>query len=233
MDQPVALLFDVFGTVVDWRSAVISEGRAIAPELDWGRLADVWRGHYAPTLRRVVAGELPWAPLDELQRQMLDTTLTELGIGGLAETQRATLSRVWERLDPWPDVPASLARIKERHIICPLSNGSMRELVGIARRGHLPWDAIFSTELFHTFKPDPRTYLGAAQLLQLAPAQVMMVAAHPLDLRAAAALGLQTALVPRPLEWGPAMKVEPSAPGEFTMQAATFVELADQLASGR
>ncbi|MGH2365044.1 MAG: haloacid dehalogenase type II [Chloroflexota bacterium] len=233
MDLPAALLFDVFGTVVDWRGAVIREGLAIAPRLDWGRLADVWRGHYAPTLRRVVAGELPWAPLDELQGQMLETTLTELGIAGLTETQRATLSRVWERLDPWPDVAAGLARLKERYIICPLSNGSVRELVGIARRGRLPWDAIFSTELFHTFKPDPRTYLGAAGLLQLAPAQVMMVAAHPLDLRAAAALGLQTAFVPRPLEWGPKTNVQPSGAGEFTVQAATFMDLADQLATDR
>lgn len=224
-----ALTFDVFGTVVDWRGTIIREGRALRPDLDWARIADAWRGLYQPTLSRVTRGELAWTPFDALQRMMLDQVLETLDIGGLSDTERAHLAGLWAHLDAWPDAIEGLSRLKHSFTVCALSNGSVRQLVGIARHAGLPWDMIFSVELFHAYKPDPRVYLGAAELLQLDPSQVMMVAAHVSDLRAARDLGLRTAFVARPLEWGPQRRAEQPEPGEFDLIARDFVHLAEQL----
>ena len=230
MPQDVAALtFDVFGTVVDWRSAIVREGRALLPDADWPVLADAWRKLYRPALERVTRGEAPWATFDDLQAEMLEQVLAEHGVAGLAAGQKAELSTVWRRLEPWPDAVPGLTRLKERFVICALSNGSVWQLISLAKYGRLPWDAIFSVELFHAYKPDPRVYLGAAELLQLAPERVMMVAAHVYDLQAAKANGMRTAFVARPHEWGPSSGAEAASRAEFDVVASDFEDLAAQL----
>lgn len=188
-----ALTFDVFGTVVDWRSAIVREGQALG-EHDWAAFADDWRRLYRPTLERVIKGEMAWASFDELQRSMLEDVLEAHHFSGLSEEQKARFSTVWRRLDPWPDAIPGLQRLKERFVVCALSNGSMSQLISLAKHGGLPWDAILSVELFQAYKPDPRVHLGAINLLQLPAREVMMVAAHVYDLRPAAANGFADGL---------------------------------------
>jgi 2-haloacid dehalogenase len=224
-----ALTFDVFGTVVDWRSAIVREGHALRPGLDWPAIADDWRKLYRPTLERVTAGELPWSTFDELQRIMLDQVLDRYHVDDIDGGQRDQLSTVWRRLDPWPEVSVGLVRLKTRFAVCALSNGSMWQLISLAKHGGLPWDAILSVELFRAYKPDPRVYLGAAELLQLPPDQVLMVAAHVYDLEAAKGCGMRTAFVARPDEWGPGAGAERPAAGAFDLTAAGFDDLAAQL----
>jgi len=224
-----ALTFDVFGTVVDWRTAVIREGQALVDRTDWPEIADKWRNMYRPTIASVTAGERPWATFDELQLWMLEQVLAEYGITQLTDAQKLELSYVWRRLESWPDAAPGLARLKERFVICALSNGSVWQLIQLARYGKLPWDSVFSVELFKAYKPDPRVYLGACELLQLQPEQVMMVAAHVYDLRSARDNGMKTAFVTRPNEWGPAGTAEDYQPGEFDIVAKDFLDLADQL----
>src|SRR5215212_3743918 len=197
-----ALTFDVFGTVVNWRSAIIREGRAVHANADWSAIADSWRKLYRPTIDSVTRGERAWATFDELQRVMLEQVLDQYQVRGLAEPQKAHLATVWERLDPWPDVVPGLSRLKESLVVTALSNGSMWQLIRLAKHGHIPWDAIISVELFQAYKPDPRVYHGAANLLQLQTSDVMMVAAHVYDLRAARDNGMKTAFVARANEWG-------------------------------
>lgn len=213
-----ALAFDVFGTVVDFRSTIIDEGRAIETRtgvrLDWAELADRWRGRYAPNLQRVMRGELPWTPLDALHRRALDDVLAELGGEALTAADRDAFNLVWHRLRPWPDSVPGLTALRRGHILTTMSNGNVRLLVDMAKNAGLPWDCVLCAELVQAYKPDPRTYLSVPRLLALRPDQVMMVAAHVQDLRAAAAQGLRTAFVPRPYEHGPAT-VLPAA-GELT-----------------
>ena len=202
-----ALVFDVFGTVVDWRAAVISEGRALSDEhgleVDWPSFADRWRreGYLGP-IQEMVAGGRPWAPIDTVLRDHLDRLAGDYGFAGVGTVALDRLAGVWERLDPWPDAVAGLDRLRARYVIGPLSNATFGALTRMARRAGLGWDCIIATELFGTYKPDPRTYLGAAGLLRLPPERVMLVAAHPNDLDAARSCGLRSAYVPRPLEWG-------------------------------
>lgn len=237
-----ALLFDVFGTVVDWRSGVrrdVAEAaRQAGRTVDAGAFADAWRAGYAPAMDEVRHGELPWTKLDDLHRRTLERLLPEYGLDGLAETQRRWLNTCWHRLDPWPDVLAGLRRLKQHVVIATLSNGNVAMLVNMARRAGLPWDMIFSAELFRHYKPDPACYLGAVDLLGLEPRQVMLVAAHNADLAAAAALGLATAFVPRPAEHGPGSQGSGSradlAPsGDYTLVAADFGSLAEALSNPR
>jgi 2-haloacid dehalogenase len=229
-----ALLFDVFGTVVDWRGGVIREGERLGAEkglsVDWAAFANAWRGEYAPSMDRVRSGELPWTRLDELHRQSLERLLQSFGVEGLSEGDKDDLNHAWHRLDPWPDSVPGLTRLHERYVIAPLSNGNVSLLVQMARRGGLPWDTILSAELARRYKPDPEAYLTAAALLDLAPAEMMMVAAHPDDLRAAAALGFRTAYIHRPLEWGPRTE-PPERPqeSEFDLAAESIEELAERL----
>ena len=227
-----ALVFDVFGTVVDWRSTVIREGEAVGREkdldVDWAAFADAWRGRYAPSMDRVRRGEIPWTNLDALHRASLEELLDEFGVESLSEEQKARFNKVWHRLDPWPDAVEGLTRLKERYVISTLSNGNVALLVNMAKRAGLPWDLILSAELVRHYKPDPETYLMAPELLDLHPSQVMMVAAHPHDLRAAQENGLRTAYVPRPLEFGPGGKGEPPDPS-FDLATEDFVELAEML----
>ena len=226
-----ALCFDVFGTVVDWRTSIIREGQLLqqrvnlAPQ-DWGVFANDWRAGYQPAMQDVRSGALPWTDIDGLHRRILNRLLAARDMA-LSEDDAADLNRVWHRLIPWPDSVAGLYRLKQTHTITSLSNGNMALLVNMAKHAGLPWDAVLSAELFRHYKPDPEVYRGAAHMLGLQPAQVMMVAAHPSDLRAAAACGLRTAYVPRPLERGPGGWMEPCAAEEFDVVANDFIALAE------
>jgi len=229
MDDLRALIFDVFGTVVDWRSTIIREGEALGRkkglDVDWAAFADAWRGRYAPSMDRVRSGEIPWTNLDALHRASLEELLDEFGVESLPEEEKDRFNKVWHRLDPWPDAVEGLTRLKERYVIAPLSNGNVALLVNMAKRAGLPWDLILSAELVRHYKPDPETYLMAPELLDLHPEQVMMVAAHAHDLRAAQENGLRTAYVPRPLEFGPDGDADEPPDPSFDLVADDFVEL--------
>ena len=231
-DSVKALAFDVFGTVVDWRSTVIRKGRALGRakglEVDWAAFADAWRDGYGPAMNRVRTGELQWKTIDELHRLILDGLLERFAITGLDEAEKDDLNRVWHRLDPWPDAVEGLTKLKSRFIIASLSNGNVALLVNMAKHGGLPWDAVLSAELAGRYKPDREVYLKAADLLGLEPSAVMMVAAHKGDLRAAAKAGLRTAFVPRPRE-RPNRQIDLSVDGEFDVSAEDFVDLARKL----
>ncbi len=232
---PQALVFDVFGTVVDWRGSIAAEGArlarawGLAPSIDWAAFADAWRGRYRPSMERVARGELPWTNLDGLHRLSLEEALAEFGLAGLAEDRQAHLTTVWHRLDPWPDSVAGLTRLRRGFILATLSNGNVALLVHMARRAGLPWDCILSAELFRAYKPDPRVYRGAAALLGLPPDAVMLVAAHQDDLRAAQRVGLRAAFVPRPLEFGPHRTPDLTPDPAFDFVATDFLDLARQL----
>ena len=180
-------------------------------------------------MARVRSGESPWMNIDQLHRMILDELLQRFGIDSLTEEEIDHLNRVWHRLDPWSDVRRGLALLKRRHIIATLSNGNVALLVNMAKHGRLPWDAVLSAELFHHYKPDPEAYLGAAAMLGLEPSEVMMVAAHKDDLRAAQACGLATAFVRRPREKGPKVKVDVSPEPSFDYNARDFVDLAKRI----
>jgi 2-haloacid dehalogenase len=229
-----ALIFDVFGTVVDWRASIIRECKALARRkkiaADWDAFADAWRAGYRPAMARVRSGELPWLNIDQLHRLILDELLGKFSIEGLTEADIDHLNRAWHRLDPWPDARRGLALLKRRHIIATLSNGNVALLVDMAKHGRLPWDTVLSAELFKHYKPDPESYLGAAAILGCEPAEVMMVAAHKDDLRAAKACGLATGFVGRPKEKGPKAKVDVSPEADFDINAKDFIDLARRLA---
>jgi len=227
------LVFDTFGTVVDWRSSVIAEGeklgRAKGLSVDWTAFADAWRGGYGPALNRVRTGQLPWTKLDMLHRTTLDELLARFKVEGLSEDEKKHFNRVWHRLHGWPDAVAGLTRLRTRFVIAPLSNGNLALLTNMAKFAGLPWDCILSTELVRHYKPDKETYLMVPEFFDVEPAAVMMVAAHQGDLQAAQKLGLQTAYVHRPLEFGPARTSNPPASGRFDFLAKDFRDLAAQL----
>lgn len=227
-----ALVFDVFGTAVDWRGSIIREGKewgkAKGLSVDWENFADRWRAGYAPSMDRVRKGQLPWMKLDALHRLILDELLVEFKIAGLTESEKNHWNRVWHRLTPWPDVVEGLMRLKKKFVLATLSNGNVSLLVEMAKHSGLPWDTVLSAELFHHYKPDRETYVGAADLLGYPPTEVTMVAAHANDLRAARACGLKTAYVARPREYGTSKPEEPG-PGEFDVHATDFIDLAGKL----
>ncbi len=227
-----ALAFDVFGTVVDWRSTVIREGEALGRakglRIDWAAFADAWRDGYGPAMNRVRQGEIPWKTIDELHRMILDELLERFAIKSLTEAEKEQFNRVWHRLDSWPDSVAGLTRLKREFIVASLSNGNVALLVNMARHAGLPWDAVLSSELAGRYKPDREVYLKAASLLGLPPGGVMMVAAHKGDLRAAARAGLRTAFVPRPQE-RPNRSIDLSYEDSFDVNARDFLDLAAQL----
>jgi 2-haloacid dehalogenase len=233
-DSLRALVFDVFGTCTDWRGSVIRAGEALGQArgitADWPALADEWRRDgYIRGIARIRSGETPYVSSDELFRRKLDDLLPKYGIAGLEESAIHDLAHAWRRLDPWPDTVPGLRRLKSRFVIAPLSNGSFATLTEMARRGGMPWDCIISTELRRTFKPEREAYLLAPTLLDLEPDQVMLVAAHDNDLKGAQAAGLHTALIPRPLEWGPGGPQPPPPDPSFDFVAQDFGELATQL----
>jgi 2-haloacid dehalogenase len=233
MHDVKAILFDTFGTVVDWRSSLINEftpwGEARGLKVDWVAFADAWRGAYAPSMDRVRKGELPWTILDVLHRQSLDRLVGEFGITGLSEAELDHMNRVWHRLHPWPDSVAGLTRLKTRHIIAPLSNGNVALLVNLAKFAGLPWDMVFGSEISHHYKPDPEVYLGACSMLGLQPGQVMMAAAHNYDLGAARALGLRTGFFARPTEYGPNQTKDVKATSDWDVIATDIEDLARQM----
>tara|TARA_B110000211_G_C13995467_1_gene515993 strand:+ start:24 stop:878 length:855 start_codon:yes stop_codon:yes gene_type:complete len=228
-----ALTFDVFGTVVDWRGSIIREGQLLAAKkgynVDWARFADSWRSGYGPAMNKVRSGELPWTKIDDLHRMILDDLVEEYSLTGMSEAELVHFNEAWHRLSPWPDTVSGLNKLKSKYVITTLSNGNVSLLTHMAKNGGLPWDAILSAELSGHYKPDPQAYLKAADLLSLKPEQVMMVAAHPSDLRAAARTGLKTAYVIRPLERGPGRPVNRNPDGEFDYTAEDFNDLAGQL----
>src|SRR5215212_2648119 len=234
--QLKALVFDVFGTCVDWRSSIAREGEAFGRKLgvtgvDWLAFADAWRAQYQPQMETVRSGQRPWTTLDVLHREALDTLLPAFGLGAMSEADRDDLTRAWHRLDPWPDVVEGLTRLKTRYIIAPNSNGHIALLVNMAKRAGLPWDAILGAEIAQAYKPRPEVYLRCAEALGLAPSSVMMVAAHNRDLVTAAACRLQTAFVPRPTEYGPHQTSDLVPEREFDLVARDFNDLAHQLES--
>jgi 2-haloacid dehalogenase len=231
MQHVRAILFDVFGTVVDWRGSLIADlgawGASRGIQADWAGLAAAWRGAYAPSMEEVRRGARPWTVLDNLHRASLQQLLPRFGLSDLYEADIDHINQVWHRLDPWPDSVPGLTRLKRTHVIAPLSNGNLSLLVDMARHAGLPWDAVFASDLFGHYKPDKETYLGACRLLRLEPGAVMLAAAHPSDLAAAQRFGLRTGFIARPQEHGPGGTAEPG--GTWDVSVASIEELADRL----
>jgi 2-haloacid dehalogenase len=228
-----ALTFDVFGTTVDWLSGVAADakrlGRLSGVDADWERLAGAWRALYVPSMDRVRRGELPWTNFDQLHRMSLDQVLREVGAEGFDSAAREELTRAWERLPAWPDSAPGLERLARRYTVATLSNGNRAQQTALIEFAGLPFQRILSAEDFHHYKPDPEVYLGAASALGLQPGQVMMVAAHKSDLRAAQAAGLRAAFVERPLEKGPGGGADLLPDPLADVQATDFMDLADKL----
>ncbi|WP_448641049.1 haloacid dehalogenase type II [Geodermatophilus sp. URMC 63] len=224
-----ALVFDVFGTVVDWRGGVAREAaRLLGPDVDAAAFADAWRARYQPALDRVRSGERPWTVLGALHRESLPEALASVGVDGVTGDVAGELVLAWHRLDPWPDAVAGLTRLRRSHVLAPLSNGGVRLSVDLARRAGLPWDLVLGAEVAGHYKPDPEVYDSAPRLLDVPPSAVCMVAAHTDDLAAARARGLRTAYVHRPDEFG-GDPVPPAADPDADLSVASFEELATTL----
>ena len=229
-----ALTFDVFGTVVDWRSSIMRAGEALGRRkgirhVDWTAFADAWRGLYQPMLEKVRSGELGWTKLDDLHRMALDRLLIDFKIEGLSQTEIDEFNRAWHRLDPWPDAVPGLTRLRRKYILATLSNGNVALIVTMAKRAGLPWDAVLGAEVARHYKPQPEAYLSTAALLGLRPEQCLMVAAHNGDLRAASSVGLRTAFVARPTEYGPEQTKDLAPDGPWDVAARDFEDLATRL----
>jgi 2-haloacid dehalogenase len=226
------IAFDVFGTLVDWRSSIADAlarvGGKAGLRADWPAVADAWRSRYRPALDRQVRGEAPFQPLDVLHREMLDEVAEHYGLQALTDAQRDELVRAWHRLTPWPDTVPGLTALRKRYILTPLSNGGIGLLTRLARSAGLPFDCILSAELARAYKPDPRTYQLVPGFFDIPPERVLMVACHPSDLEGAARSGLRTAYIPRPLEWGPTTTV-PVAPAGADIVAEDLISLGAQL----
>jgi 2-haloacid dehalogenase len=225
-----ALLFDVFGTVVDWRASIIEDLSRFAAakglKADWAAFADDWRGLYQPAMDEVRSSRRPWTILDVLHRESLEKLLVKHGLSGLSEADKDHVNRAWHRLNPWPDAVEGLTRLKSRYIIGTLSNGNVGLLTRMAKHGRLPWDVILGAETARAYKPQPAAYLGSAELLNLQPSQVMLVAAHNGDLAAAAKVGLRTAFVARPTEYGPHQSRDFKAERDWDVVTDSFTGLA-------
>jgi len=228
-----ALTFDVFGTVVDWRSTIIREGKEIGGKIghpvDWVEFADAWRAGYKPAMQKVRSGELPWLNIDALHRLILDDLLLRFEINELSEGEKDHLNRVWHRLDPWADAREGLERLRQRYLVAPLSNGNVALLTNMAKHADLRWDCVLSAELSTHYKPDAEVYQKGAELLGLRPDEVMMVAAHNSDLQGARAAGLRTAFVYRTEEYGPEQKSDLAPDPSIDLVAGDFNDLADTL----
>ncbi|WP_227367395.1 haloacid dehalogenase type II [Halomonas sp. M20] len=223
------LAFDVFGTVVDWHGSITREVEALGLGIDGAEFALAWRAGYKPAMQRVMAGQQGWTLLDDLHLGILDEVLVQFGVTSLTEEQKHDLNKAWHRLDPWPDAVEGLRRLKQRFTLCTLSNGNLGLLANMAKRAGLPWDCILGAEVFRQYKPHPDTYLGVARVFDVAPAMVMMVAAHQNDLDSARSFGLKTAYIERPLEFGAANTKDVSASPANDFHATSLADLADQL----
>lgn len=233
MTEPKALCFDVFGTVVDWRSGVARDaaelGRRKGIERDWTAFADAWRARYQPAMEVIRSGRRGFVKLDVLHRENLEEVLRAFDITGLSEEEKDWLNRAWHRLDPWPDAVEGLTRLKRKFILATLSNGNIALMVNMAKRAGLPWDVILGAEVARAYKPRPEAYLNAADCLGLSPGECLMVAAHNGDLAAAGAVGFQRAFVSRPLEHGPGQATDLAPEQPFEYVAKDFLDLADKL----
>jgi 2-haloacid dehalogenase len=231
-DKPKALLFDVFGTLVDWRTSIARESEQVLKPLgvtaDWLAFADAWRGEYQGAMDQVRDGHIPFCKLDILHRRNLELIMPRFNISGVAENALQYLNLAWHRLDAWPDVPPGMARLRRRHLLAPCSNGNISLMVDIARRNGIHWDAILGSEIAGDYKPKPRVYLASCAAFDLAPGECMMVAAHSKDLQHAAACGLRTAHIARPNEHGPG-KGEPVPKVPVDYAASSLEDLAKQL----
>jgi 2-haloacid dehalogenase len=232
-DTVEALLFDVFGTVVDWRGSIIADltkfGAEKRIEADWAQFTDDWRGLYQPSMDEVRSGRRAWTILDVLHRESLEVLLVKYGIAGLSEAEKDYVNRAWHRLKPWPDVVAGLTRLKSRYIIGTLSNGNVGLLTRMAKNAGLPWDVVLGAETARAYKPLPQAYLASAALLNLEPGRVMLVAAHNGDLAAAAEAGLRTAFVARPAEYGPLRNRDFKAERDWDVVADSFAGVAEAM----
>ncbi|MBW3130716.1 haloacid dehalogenase type II [Hymenobacter profundi] len=231
---PKALLFDVFGTCVDWRTGITKAGEALGqrlglPDTNWAAFADAWRAQYQPQLTSVRSGARPWTRLEILNRESLDTVLADFGLQQVPATERDAFNLAWRHLLPWPDTVAGLHRLKTRFILAPNSNADIALAVHMAKFANLPWDVILGAEVAQHYKPQPEAYLRSVAALGLTPHEVLMVAAHNEDLVAAGAQGLQTAFVARPLEHGPGQTADLHPAHAFTYIAHDLHELAAQL----
>jgi 2-haloacid dehalogenase len=231
-DMPKALLFDVFGTLVDWRTSIARESEQVLKPLgvtaDWLAFADAWRGEYQGAMDQVRDGHIPFCKLDVLHRRNLELIMPRFNISGIAENALQYLNLAWHRLDAWPDVPPGMSRLRRRHLLAPCSNGNISLMVDLARRNGIHWDAILGSEIAGDYKPKPRVYLASCAAFDLPPGECMMVAAHSNDLKHAAACGLQTAHVARPNEHGPGKgEPAPKVPVDYT--AGSLEHLAEQL----
>jgi len=225
------LAFDVFGTVVDWHTGVAREVDALNLGVSGAEFALHWRAGYQPAMARVRSGELGWTKIDDLHRLILDELLTKYGITHLSPTQIAHLNTAWHRLDPWADVLPAFERLKKRFVVCSLSNGNLGLLTHMAKWGHLQWDCILSAEVFHAYKPDPKAYLGVADVFSVAPQEVVLVAAHQDDCDGARQAGLQTAYIERPYEFGAGLLKATPRNANNTFHARDLLDLAEQLGS--
>jgi len=231
MIKPTKVLaFDVFGTVVDWHGSIAAEVTKLQLPVDPHEFASAWRNGYKPAMARVRSGELPWTKIDDLHRLILNDILSDFGIHGLSESQICDLNLIWHRLTPWADTVEGLNKLKHQFMIVTLSNGNLGLLADMAKHAKLPWDLILSAEVFRHYKPDPETYLGVADIFNVTPQEVMLVAAHKDDLKSAHACGLQTAFIERPLEFGPRIRREDLHPESYiTHHAKNLIDLATQL----
>ncbi|ODT37186.1 MAG: haloacid dehalogenase, type II [Lautropia sp. SCN 70-15] len=226
---PKVLAFDVFGTVVDWHGSIVREVSALRLPVDPGQFAIAWRAGYRPAMARVRSGELGWTKIDDLHRMILDDILVKFGLEDMDEAMRRHLNLVWHRLDPWPDAVEGLRRLKSKFALCTLSNGNLGLLADMAKRAGLPWDLILSAEVFRHYKPDPEAYLGVCEVFDVAPAEMMLVAAHQDDLAAARACGCRAAYVERRFEFGPTLPKDVSPDPANDWHATDFLDLARQL----
>lgn len=231
-DNIKALFFDVFGTLVDWRTSIASEAQTILEPLgyriDWFAFADAWRGEYQTGMEEVRSGRIPFSRLDVIHRRNLDRILPRFELEKVAEEHIVALNLAWHRLDAWPDVPGGLARLRTKFWLGPVSNGNISLIVDLARRNDMPWDAILGAEIAGDYKPKPRVYLAACEAFDLPPERCMMVAAHSNDLVAAANCGLKTAHIARPNEKGPG-KGESAPSVKVDFAARDLLDLAGQL----
>ncbi|MBM3644370.1 MAG: haloacid dehalogenase type II [Alphaproteobacteria bacterium] len=226
-------IFDVFGTVVDWRGSLIEDlpalGRRHGLATDWTSFADEWRGLYQPQMARVRSGELPWTNIDELHKEAFAMLLAKRGLDHPGEAAAWEFTRLWHKLRPWPDSVGGIGRLKKKFVVATLSNGNVALLINMAKNAGIPWDHCFSGETFRHYKPDPDSYLGVVRSMYLEPAQVMLVAAHNNDLRAAQKCGLKTAFVHRPTEYGPHQKLDFAPDGDWDVVGQTIEDVATKL----
>ena len=230
-----AMTFDVFGTVVDWRSSIAREAKMMGEQkgfdFDWDNFADKWRAGYGPSMNKVRTGELPWTKIDVLHRMILDELLSEYNITNLTESEKDHLNRAWHRLDPWPDSVPGLTELKKNYVISPLSNGNVALLVNMAKYGGLPWDTVLSAELAQHYKPDPEAYQSTSEFLGFPIEQIMMVAAHKNDLKSAKGQGMMTGYIPRPKEHGPNTTVDSNPEDYIDIIGENFVDFANKMQS--